>query len=168
MSKLKLTIVCAALLLALRVAQAPAAAISQDLPAGAGVELVRDKCLLCHEADLIVSQRLSKPGWVREVDKMIRWGADVSDAEKATMVDYLAAKFAPQPGGTTAGTEKPGISIFEAKCLLCHEADLTKQQRLSRAGWAREVDKMIRWGADVSDAEKGPLIDYLADKYKPR
>ena len=57
--------------------------------------------------------------------------------------------------------------IFEERCLLCHEADLTRQQRLSRQGWTREVDKMVRWGAAVTDAEKEPLVDYLVRNFGP-
>ncbi len=168
MSKLlKLILICGAVLFSLLAVQTPAATSWQDLPAGPGVEVVRERCLLCHEADLIVQQRLSKPGWVREVDKMIRWGTVVTDAEKETIIEYLSGRFAPRGASATA-LEGPGRKVFEEKCLLCHEADLTEQQRLSRAGWTREVEKMVRWGAEVSDAEKGPLVDYLAGKYKPR
>ena len=141
----------------------------QDLPEGKGVEVARDKCLLCHEADLIVSQRLSRQGWTREVEKMIRWGAVVNDAEKEVLVDYFAARFAPRRAtqAATAGDVR-GKEIFENQCLLCHEADLTEQQRLSRQGWTREVEKMVRWGATVTDAEKEPLVDYLFKNYGPR
>src|SRR4030095_13327356 len=149
-------------------------AARQDLPEGKGAERARDKCLNCHEADLIVSQRLSRQGWTREVEKMIRWGAVVSDAEKELLIDYFAAHFktrsagsAPAAGAPAAGDDR-GKKIFEEKCLLCHEADLTEQQRLSRQGWTREVEKMIRWGAAVSDAEKEPLIDYLFSNFGPR
>lgn len=65
------------------------------LPETKGVEIVRDKCISCHEADLIVSQKLSKQGWTKEVDKMIRWGADVKDTEKEPLVEYLATHFCP-------------------------------------------------------------------------
>ena len=41
------------------------AASPQDLPAGKGVEIARNRCLNCHEADLIVAQKLSRAGWVR-------------------------------------------------------------------------------------------------------
>ena len=68
-------------------------AARQDLPEGKGVELARERCVNCHEADLIVSQRLSRQGWTREVEKMIRWGAAVTDSEKAPLADYLAARF---------------------------------------------------------------------------
>jgi cytochrome c5 len=144
-------------------------AARQDLPEGKGAELARDKCLNCHEADLIVSQRLSRQGWTREVEKMIRWGAVVSDAEKEVLIDYFAAHFKPRSAASapSAGDDR-GKKIFEEKCLVCHEADLTQQQRLSRQGWTREVEKMIRWGAAVSDAEKEPLIDYLFSNFRPR
>jgi len=165
-------------------------AAQQDLPEGKGVELARDRCVTCHESDLIVSQRLSRQGWTREVEKMIRWGAVADDSEKEVLIDYFAANFKPRsaasapasgpdpgkqiadPGKQIADPGKqiadPGKQIFEEKCLLCHEADLTEQQRLSRPGWTREVEKMVRWGAVVTDAEKEPLVDYLFKNFGPR
>lgn len=146
-----------------------AGAVTQDLPDGRGAETARRACLSCHETDLIVSQRLSRAGWVREVDKMVRWGAVVPDAEKESLIDYLAANFKPRRSATANGPApaSSGQAVFEKKCLLCHEADLTKQQRLSRTGWTREVEKMIRWGAVVTESEKDPLIDYLTASYGP-
>jgi cytochrome c5 len=144
-------------------------AARQDLPEGKGAELARDRCVSCHEADLIVSQRLSRQGWTREVEKMIRWGAVANDSEKEILIDYFAARFKPSSAASApADGDEPGKRIFEEKCLLCHEADLTRQQRLSRQGWTREVEKMIRWGAVVSDDEKGPLVDYLYKSFGPR
>ena len=60
-----------------------------------------------------------------------------------------------------------GRTVLRAKCLACHEADIIEQQRLSRSGWTREVDKMIRWGADVPADEKDPLLDFLSSQYSP-
>lgn len=145
------------------------AAAPQELPAGKGAELARAKCVTCHEADLIIAQRLSRPGWTREVEKMMRWGTALTEAEKEILIDYFAAHFAPRPAALAAMTgEARGKQIFDAKCLTCHEADLTEQQRLSRLGWTREVEKMVRWGAPVTDAEKEPLIDYLVKNFGPR
>jgi len=144
-------------------------AARQDLPEGKGVELARDRCVSCHEADLIVSQRLSRQGWTREVEKMIRWGAVASDSEKEILIDYFAANFKPRSAASAAAPAADrGKQIFEEKCLVCHEADLTEQQRLSRQGWTREVEKMVRWGAVVTDAEKEPLVDYLFGNFGPR
>lgn len=145
-------------------------ASKQDLPDGKGADLARNRCLLCHEADVIVAQRLTRPGWVREVEKMVRWGAVVKDEEKDLLVDYFAARFTPRPVAASAAvaTEARGKEIFESRCLLCHESDLVVAQRLSRPGWVREVDKMVRWGAVVKDDEKDPLVDYLFKNYPVR
>jgi cytochrome c553 len=140
----------------------------QDLPSGGGREHVVARCLSCHETDLIVQQRLSRAGWGRTVDKMVRWGAVVEPAEREPMLDYLAARFAPKPMTShmvaTAGSE----AIYKRACLSCHEDDLIESQRLARAGWVRTVDKMVRWGATVSDGDKEALVDYLAARYPPR
>lgn len=153
----------AALLVAL-----PGLLTAQDLPPGPGRDPVTTRCLSCHESDLIVQQRLSRAGWGREIDKMVRWGATVTPAERDPILDYLTAHFAPTPAAShlvaTAATE----AIYKRACLSCHEDDLIESQRLSRAGWIREVDKMIRWGADVSPADKDALVDYLAARYPPR
>jgi mono/diheme cytochrome c family protein len=145
-------------------------AAQQDLPDGKGVEIARNQCLHCHEADLIVQQRLSRAGWVREIEKMVRWGAKVKDDEREVLADYFAARFTPRPASVVASAmnEERGKRIFENNCLNCHELDLTEQQRLSRVGWLREVEKMVRWGAGVKDEEKDALVDYLFKNYGPR
>ncbi|HEU4390306.1 MAG TPA: hypothetical protein VFV34_21060 [Blastocatellia bacterium] len=132
--------------------------------------MVRQKCTVCHETDLIAQQRLTRAGWTREVDKMIRWGTELTDSEREAAIGYLSLRFGPRPmsGSGVSGEIERGRSILESSCLSCHEMDLIEQQRLSRAGWTREVDKMIRWGADVKETDKGPLIDYLSGKYRQR
>jgi hypothetical protein len=40
---------------------------------------------------------------------------------------------------------------------------LIDSQRLSAAAWAKEVDKMVGWGAIVPDRQL--LIDYLSSQY---
>ena len=142
--------------------------IGQELPAGPGRDLVTTRCASCHEPDLITQQRLTRAGWGRSLDKMVRWGATVEAGEREPMLDYLSAHFAPKPAAShlvaTAGSE----AIYKRACLTCHEDDLIESQRLSRAGWVREVDKMIRWGATVAPTDKDALVDYLAARYPPR
>jgi cytochrome c5 len=145
-------------------------AARQDLPEGKGAGLARDKCVLCHEADVIVAQRLSRQGWTREVEKMMRWGAKATDAEKEILIDYFSAHFGPRKMAALVATTnvERGKQIFDNQCLLCHEADVISAQRLAKQGWTREVEKMVRWGASVSDAEKDPLVEDLLQTYGPR
>jgi mono/diheme cytochrome c family protein len=140
---------------------------AQTLPAGAGADLLKQRCVSCHDSDIISSQKLSLAGWGRSVDKMVRWGATVPAAEREVLLPYLAAHFAPQPVASHAASDA-GTAAFKRACLVCHEADIIEQQKLSRIGWTRSVEKMMRWGAAVSAEEKEPLIDYLASRYGPR
>jgi mono/diheme cytochrome c family protein len=137
------------------------------LPGGEGAQVVQSRCLTCHGADLIVSQRLDEVGWGREVDKMVRWGATVADTERTRLVGYLARNFAPRPVASHARAVE-GEAIFRRGCLACHGADLVESQRLTSTGWTREVEKMMRWGAQVTEADKGALVDYLASRYPAR
>ena len=140
---------------------------AQTLPPGPGADVLRQRCVSCHESDIITSQRLSLTGWTRSVDKMVRWGATVTPAEREVLQPYLAAHFAPKPAASHA-TSEAGAASYKRACLTCHDADIIEQQRLSRTGWTRSVEKMMRWGATISDAEKEPLVDYLSSRYGPR
>src|SRR5262245_43235067 len=103
-------------------------AARQDLPEGKGAELARDRCVICHEADVIVSQRLSRQGWTREVEKMVRWGAVVSDSEKEVLIDYFAANFKPRSAASARaeGNDK-GENRRDQKGLDCHQEALPSQ-----------------------------------------
>jgi cytochrome c5 len=138
-----------------------------DLPAGSGAEIVRVKCLTCHGTDLIRQQRLTRGAWQREVDKMVRWGASMDERERGVVIDYLSAHWPSRAvsNGSPAPVAGPGAETFRRQCLGCHDTDIIEQQRLGRAGWVREVDKMIRWGASVSETEKQALVDYLAARF---
>jgi mono/diheme cytochrome c family protein len=48
-------------------------------------------------------------------------------------------------------------------CVPCHSLRLIHIQRLSRATWEKELDKMVRWGTVIKDRE--PLLNYLAAEY---
>jgi hypothetical protein len=77
-------------------AQKPAgASVLADLPAGAMQAKANPACLECHEARIILQQRLSKAAWTKEVDKMIKWGALVDPADRDALIDYLSANFSP-------------------------------------------------------------------------
>jgi hypothetical protein len=66
-----------------------------------------------------------------------------------------------------ARLNEPAPSILQ-RCLVCHDDDVIRQQRLTRAQWNREVDKMINWGARVAPEDREPLIDYLLRLAGPR
>ncbi len=58
-------------------------------------------------------------------------------------------------------------AMYRNTCLNCHGDELMRGQKLTRAQWEREVEKMMRWGAQVPADQKAGLVDYLAARYKP-
>ncbi len=51
----------------------------------------------------------------------------------------------------------------QQSCVQCHSLRLVDSQRLSAAAWAKEIDKMIGWGAVVPDRQL--LLDYLSQEF---
>ncbi|HEX3744147.1 MAG TPA: hypothetical protein VHW09_09465 [Bryobacteraceae bacterium] len=48
-------------------------------------------------------------------------------------------------------------------CTPCHSLRLVHSQRLSRATWGKELDKMTGWGTKITDREA--LLEYLAANF---
>ena len=134
---------------------------SPDVPAGQGADTLRARCTTCHGTELIVQQRLTREGWLREVEKMTAWGAGVAPGEQEALLDYLAASFGAR-SDSAAGEATTTAALLEARCQTCHDLRIVEQQRLNAEGWARELDKMIGWGATLTDSERQMLIEHLA------
>ena len=84
-------LLCAAIV-AVAVAQSSP---NEQLPAGAAKEKAEAACLTCHEARIIVQQRLTKAAWTKELDKMIKWGAEVDAKDRDALIDYFSSNFGP-------------------------------------------------------------------------
>jgi len=90
-------------------AQKPtSASATADLPSGPMQAKATTACTECHEARIILQQRLSNAAWTKEVDKMMKWGALVDPADRDALIDYLSANFGPdkpayEPPRTAAG-----------------------------------------------------------------
>jgi hypothetical protein len=69
--------------------------VTAELPAGPMQAKATTSCLECHEARIILQQRLSKGAWTKEVDKMTKWGAVVDAADRDALIDYLSTNFSP-------------------------------------------------------------------------
>jgi|SRR5579871_73398 len=48
-------------------------------------------------------------------------------------------------------------------CIGCHSLRIVHSQRLSKAAWNREIDKMAGWGTNVGDREA--LLEYLVANF---
>jgi hypothetical protein len=112
-SSLRLTAILAAGLFSVSVAVAQSSP-NEQLPGGPMQEKAAAACGSCHEARIIVQQRLSKAAWTKEMDKMIKWGAEVDPKDRDALIDYFSANFgtdqaayvAPKSAVETAASKK--------------------------------------------------------------
>jgi hypothetical protein len=61
----------------------------------------------------------------------------------------------------------PVQAKVQTACTECHDSYIIMQQRLSNKAWAKEVDKMIKWGALVDPNDRNAFIDYLSTNFSP-
>ncbi|MBM3784098.1 MAG: hypothetical protein FJW30_07035 [Acidobacteria bacterium] len=80
---------------------------------------------------------------------------------------HVAAS-APAPKSAQAAQAVDTPAVYKQTCLACHGEEGISQQRLSRAQWEREVEKMQRWGARVTPENKETLVDYLHKRFPYR
>jgi DMSO/TMAO reductase YedYZ molybdopterin-dependent catalytic subunit len=54
----------------------------------------------------------------------------------------------------------------KAACVGCHAEEMMTGQHLTRGQWDKEVDKMVKWGAQVKPEDREALIDFLSSHFK--
>ncbi|HTP36641.1 MAG TPA: hypothetical protein VMJ75_30905 [Candidatus Acidoferrales bacterium] len=75
----------------------------------------------------------------------------------------LVVTIAAASWGADQATLEKGQKEEQRACLPCHSLRLIHSQRLSRAAWGRELDKMAGWGTKYSDRDA--LLEYLVATY---
>ncbi len=75
--------------------------------------------------------------------------------------------------GISQTTQPSGPNVaqpngLKGACGVCHDDDVIRQQRLTRAQWDRKINKMAGWGAKVRDEDHAAFLDYLFTNYGPR
>jgi len=67
----------------------------QDLPEGQGKAVLQTACTQCHGVDVIMRQPRSRDEWMEVVARMVGSGAQLSDDDYNTVIEYLAAHLGP-------------------------------------------------------------------------
>lgn len=63
-----------------------------------------------------------------------------------------------------AGTKLTGEQLVGTKCVYCHNDDRIEKATHDLASWEATIDRMDSKGAQVSDAEKVVIAEYLANR----
>jgi mono/diheme cytochrome c family protein len=71
------------------------------------------------------------------------------------------------PGSTIETPADDGATLLQSRCSSCHSPNRVKNAAMTHAQWDQTVTRMIDRGAQLTDAEKAALVDYLAAKYGP-
>ncbi len=60
-----------------------------------GETLLQRRCTRCHEKSKIVALERTRDEWSQKVDQMIAFGAELTEDERETLLDYLAETYGP-------------------------------------------------------------------------
>ena len=148
-------------------AQAPA------LPPGEGRDLVAVACTQCHGLNTIVQIRDGAGGWRQFVNYMILKGAQMTERETDTVVQYLTANFGPNSppaAGAAPAALAPlppgtGKELVEARCVTCHDLLRVVASRRQKTEWDGIVANMINRGATATPVERQTIVAYLATQF---
>ena len=125
---------------------AAAVSATQSLPDSPGKDVFESVCSLCHAPTAPFGKQWTKLQWEAKVTEMLQEEPDVTQQERATIIEYLAANF--RPGG------KIYVNYGKAKEL---EAAL----ELS----TKDAEAMVRYRDEkgpfktVDDVKKVPGLD---------
>jgi cytochrome c5 len=75
----------------------------------------------------------------------------------------------------SASTQSPaltpaldGATLLETRCSACHSVNKVTQIKQTREQWEQTVtDMIVEEGAQLTEAEKAVLVDYLTKTYGP-
>lgn len=134
-------------------------ASAQDAPQpDKGEQLQNGACLSCHDLRPIQTASYDRDGWAMVVDKEIKRGAMVADADKPALIDYLVGMHGPLPDG-------PGKAILLNTCTVCHDLGRVRLNTVSREEWEETLMAMLNEGAMLSDEDFPVLLNYLARNF---
>jgi competence protein ComEA len=120
-----------------------------QLPEGEGKALTEKVCNNCHGPENYIAKRLNKDGWEEVIQQMVSQGAQASDAEFDTIVEYLARNFGPKVNVNKA----PAKEIETSLELTSEEAGAIVTYR-EKNGAFKTIDDLKRVpGVDAKKIE---------------
>lgn len=112
----------------------------------AGRKMFRSKCGECHSRSYATDETKSREDWQLTVNMMKGNGLEITDEEKAMVVDYLTVE-----------------SLFDVKCSVCHATSRPLAKSKSYDDWKATVTRMAgKKAGHLSDAEIEEIASFLA------
>ena len=155
----------AALLSSAALAQTP-----PQLPPGDGRDIVAVACSQCHPVSVLTNMRKNNAGWRAHVYDMFVRGAQVTDTEVETVIDYLTANFGPGVNvpqfENAALPDGPGKELVAQRCgVACHDLRRVTAAGHGRKDWDGVVKHMVEIGAPLTADDAKTITGYLSEKF---
>ena len=119
------------------------------LPDGPGKQTTINVCGTCHGVERVAAVHQSRREWENTISKMVSMGANASDDELNTVLDYLSKNFPAAPLRPVDINTAPAVELESSLLLLKSEADAVIRYR-SENGNFRSLD----------DLRKVPGLDF--------
>ena len=152
-----------------------------DLPSGPVRQVILNNCTACHGIDDYAYYAMDRAGWQKLIETMKEKGAVISDDDRATLLDWLVAKFGPNSkpfpraradgpilnfgGGDTAARDAAAKRLVDTVCRTCHTLERIEVAKYTEDKWREIVNDMKTRGAQLDAADVAPLATYLAKTY---
>lgn len=141
-------------------------------PDGAVWQVIRKNCTECHGIDDYAFYALDRAGWQTLIDnKHKTGGAQLSDADRGILLDWLVSKFGPTskpfprtyipPEITTFFSDPEAHRLMDRACATCHPLDRVEKSRYPEEHWRVVAVDMRERGAKLSDEELERLVEWL-------
>ena len=99
----------------------------QELPDAKGRDLYEKICGTCHGTEVVFKTRTTKEKWKDTVDEMAARGAEGTDEQLDTIIDYLAKCFGPRVNVNKAAAKEVEtqfeITTKEAEAIVQYRTD---------------------------------------------
>jgi len=135
--------------------------------------VIRKNCTMCHGIDDYAFFALDRAGWqsLIETKHKVSGGADLSDADRSILLDWLVSKFGPEtkpfprtyipPEITTFFSDPEANRLLDRACTKCHGLDRVEKARNDEERWRVIAVDMRERGAQLSDEELERLVEWL-------
>lgn len=141
-------------------------------PDGPVWEVIRKNCTACHGIDDYAFYALDRGGWAKLIAGKHKPGdADLSDADRSLLLDWLVGKFGPDtkpfprtyvpPEITTFFSDPEAKRLMNRACTRCHGLDRVEGVRNGEEGWRATLVDMRERGAQLTDEELEHLVEWL-------
>lgn len=141
-------------------------------PDGPVWEVIRNNCTACHGIDDYAFYAQDRAAWSKLIAAKHKPGeADISDADRNLLLDWLVSKFGPETKPfprtyvpreiTTFFSDPEAKRLLDRSCTKCHGLEQVQTARKTAEGWRVTLVDMRERGAQISDQDLEQLVEWL-------